>query len=193
MESRARILENIRKAEVPFKPLPTLSPGAVIEDLIAAFSEVLVSIGGRVFLVRDHDEIAHQVSTLFSNQQRILSVVPGLPWHAPKFSDDPHDLQDVDLAIIQGHLAVAENGAVWVTDLLMGDRSLPFIAQHLALVVPTKNVVATLSEAYDRIEGQSFEFGTFIAGPSKTADIEQSLVLGAHGPKSLTVYLVSQA
>jgi L-lactate dehydrogenase complex protein LldG len=48
-----------------------------------------------------------------------------------------------------------------------------------------------MHEAYERISFRGRGFGTFIAGPSKTADIEQSLVIGAHGPKELTIVLVS--
>ena len=47
-----------------------------------------------------------------------------------------------------------------------------------------------MQHAYERIGSSNPNFGTFIAGPSKTADIEQSLVLGAHGPKTLTVFLL---
>ena len=47
-----------------------------------------------------------------------------------------------------------------------------------------------MHEAYDLIGDKDYGFATFIAGPSKTADIEQSLVLGAHGPKTMTVFLL---
>ena len=102
---------------------------------------------------------------------------------------DPHELSDVDIAIIEAEFAVAENGSVWVTDQRMGLRALPFICQHLVVVVPAGNIVATMLEAYEKIGSADYSFGTFIAGPSKTADIEQSLVLGAHGPKTMTVFL----
>jgi L-lactate dehydrogenase complex protein LldG len=190
VESRERILENIRKANVVKTPLPSLSAGSDASDNIERFTEVLVNIGGRVFPVESYEAISAQIKMLFPESVKIVSVLQELPWYTPTFSHDPHDLKDVDLAIMGGHFAVAENGAVWLTDELMGDRSLPFIAQHLALVVQAKDVVPTLADAYNRVAGHSFQFGTFIAGPSKTADIEQSLVLGAHGPKSLTVFLL---
>jgi L-lactate dehydrogenase complex protein LldG len=65
-------------------------------------------------------------------------------------------------------------------------------------VVPAGEIVDHMHAAYDRLGvaglgGSAFAqpmFGAFISGPSKTADIEQSLVIGAHGPRSLTVFLL---
>ena len=66
-----------------------------------------------------------------------------------------------------------------------------FIAQHLALVISASNIVHNMHEAYERLSFDSPGFGAFISGPSKTADIEQSLVVGAHGPRSLTVFVTA--
>ena len=70
------------------------------------------------------------------------------------------------------------------------ERVLPFITQHLVLIVNKADILPTLHEAYETIGQQQYGYGTFIAGPSKTADIEQSLVLGAHGSRSLWVFLM---
>lgn len=103
---------------------------------------------------------------------------------------DPHLLEDVDLAIVPAHFAVAENGACWVTEDQMVHRVLPFIAQKLAIVINKNNIFYNMHQAYEAIDGIDTAFGVFIAGPSKTADIEQSLVLGAHGPKSMDFLLI---
>jgi L-lactate dehydrogenase complex protein LldG len=99
-------------------------------------------------------------------------------------------LEDVDVAIIDAHFGVAENGSVWVTEDIIKERVLPFICQHLVAILDRKNIVPTMHDAYNVIGDKEYGFSTFIAGPSKTADIEQSLVLGAHGPKTMTVFLL---
>ncbi|MDB5022907.1 MAG: lactate utilization protein [Mucilaginibacter sp.] len=72
----------------------------------------------------------------------------------------------------------------------MGQRALPF-SQHLAVIIEADAIAASMHEAYKRINQANYGFGSFIAGPSKTADIEQSLVIGAHGPKSMTVFILA--
>ena len=106
--------------------------------------------------------------------------------------DDPHDLADVDFAVLPGQMAVAENAAVWTTEEGVRHRVVYFLTQHLALVVPRSRLVHNLHEAYERLSFGGNEFGVWISGPSKTADIEQSLVIGAHGARSLTVVLTDE-
>ncbi len=98
----------------------------------------------------------------------------------------------MDYAVLRGHFCVAENGAIWVTDDTLKHRVLYFIPQHISLVVPASQIVHNMHEAYQRITVGAHKFAGFISGPSKTADIEQSLVIGAHGARSLTVYLVDE-
>jgi L-lactate dehydrogenase complex protein LldG len=105
---------------------------------------------------------------------------------------DAHSYEDVELAIIKARFAVAENGAVWLTEDVMGQRIIPYICQHLAVVVTESSLVSTMHDAYAEIATEDYGFGGFIGGPSKTADIEQALVLGAHGPLSMTVFLIKK-
>ena len=104
--------------------------------------------------------------------------------------DDPHELEKLDFAVLKGHFGVAENAAVWVTDDTVRHRVLYFIPQHLAIVVPASRVLNNRHEAYSQMTVGQHAFAGFISRPSKTGDIEQSLVIGAHGARSLIVYLV---
>ncbi len=102
----------------------------------------------------------------------------------------PHEFDSVELAVIQGEFAVAENGAVWVKNPNNRHRALYFLAENIVLVVDKTQIVPTMHQAYKLIDFEEPGYGVFISGPSKTADIEQSLVIGAHGPKSGIVLLV---
>lgn len=193
MSSRARILEAVRKNQPQASSLPQIPSAANLSvDVVERFKTILVNIGGAVVEVNDTASISAYIAKNIPDAQRIVSLVTGVEARGMDFSStDPHQLENVDVAVLQGFFGVAENGAVWITDERMGDRALPFISAHLAMVIQRKDIVPTLHEAYERIGSSQHHFGTFIAGPSKTADIEQSLVLGAHGPKSMTVFIMS--
>ncbi len=94
-----------------------------------------------------------------------------------------------DFFIYESHLGVAENGAVLCQNL-HNDREKLFLSNDLIITIKRQNIVATMHQAYEDISFDNREFVTFIAGPSKTADIEQSLVLGAHGAMQLNIYLI---
>lgn len=195
--SRNNILATIGN----FKPARTSLPVIPKQEyeginLLEKFTSTAVSIGSSVFQVKDREEINEILQKELSQTKRIVSHVqelPSFPEDATPLSDaDPHAFENVDLAILEGGLAVAENSAIWLPEERMGNRVLPFICQHLALIVSAQNIVGDMHEAYEKMDIMEGGYGVFIAGPSKTADIEQSLVLGAHGPRSLMVFVLSE-
>ncbi len=101
-----------------------------------------------------------------------------------------HDLDRLDLCVLKGEFAVVENGAVWQRPTTPRERAAALLATHLLIIVEAGELVATLHQAYARIESGRDDFGWFLCGPSKTADIEQSLVLGAHGPRTMSLILL---
>ena len=191
MNSRERIVARLLAARMKNDVLPMPVETPEEGDPAQKLTTVLQSIGGSVISVESTAEIKDHLLAKFQPASRWVSMVPGLEISDNRIGNDPHSLENVQLSIIEGQFAVAENGAVWVTSDSMGDRALPFICEHIALVIRRSNIVSTMRHAYARIDASSYDFGTFIAGPSKTADIEQSLVLGAHGPKSLILFLVT--
>lgn len=100
----------------------------------------------------------------------------------------PAELDGTEVAVVKGVFGVAENGAVWI-EQTVSERALYFIAETLVIVLDKTQIVNNMHEAYARVDGRSFDFGVFISGPSKTADIEQALVFGAHGARSVIVSL----
>jgi L-lactate dehydrogenase complex protein LldG len=104
-----------------------------------------------------------------------------------------HDLDSLDVLVCESSLGVAENGAVWIatTDTML--RAALFLAARVVIVVRDDRLVDDLHRAYERIDVRANCYGAFVAGPSKTADIEQALVVGAHGPKELTLVLVRES
>ena len=192
MSSRETILNNVRNNQPGPQPLPAIPASSPFDGKRQKFESILKSIGGAVITVENEGGIDEYLDTRFGAQlRRIRLASDRIPATEP-LTQDPHFLEDVGVAVLPGQFGVAENGAVWITESGMGDRALPFICEHLVLVLPTSEIVSNMHEAYDRIGDAKYQLGTFIAGPSKTADIEQSLVLGAHGPKSLTVVLVGK-
>jgi L-lactate dehydrogenase complex protein LldG len=195
MSSREKILSSIKNNQPEFSALPVVQNFVQpFIDVVEKYKTVLQSIGGNVYEVNHHNECFSIIKQQFAGVKRIVTVYDAFVSIAELYQSgkDAHFLQDVDVAIIPTHFAVAENGSVWITEDLVKERVLPFICQHLVAIVDKKNIVASMHDAYEIIADRDYAFATFIAGPSKTADIEQSLVLGAHGPKTLTVFIVGE-
>lgn len=192
MTSREQILAKVLSNQPDAQPLPpdlyTVFPAA---NPVEAFGTLLTTIGGNFVEVKSYTDIKNYIIAHFPDQ-RIVSTLAELDEISEKGweNQDPHSYANVDLAVISAHFGVAENAALWITEDLMHQRAVPFICQQLAVVVNRNEIVQTMHDAYLKIGTAAYGFGSFIAGPSKTADIEQSLVLGAHGPKGMTVFVM---
>jgi L-lactate dehydrogenase complex protein LldG len=202
--SKRVILDAVRRNRPAAADIPSLEhEWTTYADPRAKFIEVLESVGGRALVARNVQELNEQIARMphVESAKRIASLIPDVGNSNVDLTaiESPHALADVDVAILSGQFAVAENAAVWVTDQDVPLRVIYFLCQHLILVIPPSEIVDHMHAAYKRLAlhaqsgGSPFGkpiFGAFISGPSKTADIEQSLVIGAHGPRSLTVCLL---
>ncbi|KDN55485.1 LutC/YkgG family protein [Flavobacterium seoulense] len=195
MSSRDSILNKIKSNQpTDLNELPSLSfLGLDKIDVIETYKTVLKGIGGFCEEVNSIEEVKAYIATHYPTAKRIITTIPefGDIAETDWTNDDPHSLANVDLSIVTAHFGVAENSGLWVTDGILGQRVSPFIAQYLSIIVNKKDILPTMQQAYERIGNLDYGFGTFIAGPSKTADIEQSLVLGAHGARGLVVFLMN--
>src|SRR6478609_8938212 len=193
MSVRENILKAIATNQPELVPLPVIDKDSVIryEDLYAQFKTVLEGIGGKTELISDMTVLKEQLIADKSSGNFIVNTIPELGEVDEQVASFPaFELEKLEKAYVKGTVGVAENGAVWIYESQMVNRLVPFICQHLVLVIDKKDIVATLHHAYEKIDVAKEGFGVFLAGPSKTADIEQSLVIGAHGARSATVYVL---
>jgi len=195
MNSRDAILGDLRRGAPSLSPLPEYPAAIAYENPEAQFGESFASVGGTLLRVANLVALEAELRKLelYTQARKIVSLVPGAGTSTVDVSamKQPHELLGVDLAILAGEFGVAENGAVWVPGSSLGPhRAVYVITEHLVLVVPAGQIVHTMQHAYERIRFERPGFGLFISGPSKTADIEQALVIGAHGPRSCTLFLV---
>jgi L-lactate dehydrogenase complex protein LldG len=196
MGSKSEILSRIRKYAPSDVALPAdVASGIRFVDRQAHFAEVLKSVGGQIIEVAGQDALRSAIANLpcMADAKQVVCTIASVDVGNVSLANvaDPHELAGVDVAIVAGEFGVAENAAVWVSGLSLRHRSVLFLAQHLVLVVPRGAMYDNLHEAYKQLGFDNAGYGVFISGPSKTADIEQSLVIGAHGPRSLTVILHS--
>ena len=185
MSSRENILQNIRNAvhKKYEKPeLETLERHALVyPDVIMQFQSMIKQVGGESLLLNKGEDINDIIIKAYPEAKRIASNIN-------EIVADPADLDGTDLAIVSGKIGVAENGAVWIEqDVKL--RAVYFIAEKLVILLDKENIVNNMHEAYEEIDTGEYGFGVFISGPSKTADIEQALVMGAHGARDVMVIL----
>lgn len=195
MQSRKSILAALRyHQQADSTSLPPIEPFRSGEcELVDTFSRSVVGVGGRVIVLETIDKVEHAIRDYLVQTGRIVTTIPALHKIGELVTETvskPREYADVTLSVLPAHFAVAENGAVWLSEQMMGHRVLPFICQHLAIVLRSQCIVASMHDAYKQLGTAEYGFGIFISGPSKTADIEQFLIMGAHGPKTITIFLV---
>jgi len=192
--SRESILNTIKKNRPSFKELPEIvyKNFKMGNDLLKSFVENLKATGGEVFFVKDKNDAALHIKDLFGEPGNIISLSKGINIGTsnPAEISFAKELDQLELVISDAQFGVAENGAVWVSEKNIFHRVIPFITLHLVLILNEEQIIGNMHEAYEKLSSFDEGYGAFISGPSKTADIEQSLVIGAQGPLSTTIFLI---
>ncbi len=115
----------------------------------------------------------------------------GLPTLVTDEGYDKHELEQCDVGISECDALIAQTGTVLVTSKTAGGRALSCLPPHHVVIARREQVVSDLPAAFALIKAKHSasypSMISFITGPSRTGDIERILVLGAHGPKKLTI------
>ena len=166
--------------------------GIQYEDTLQQFIDMTKSVGGHVIEAEEGADLNDLVKKAYPEAKVFASNLPEITiaQKNPDTVAEANDLNGTDVGIVRGQLGVAENGCVWIPQT-MKEKAILFISEYLVIFLEKKNVVNNMHEAYARIEmDPKYNFGTFISGPSKTADIEQALVMGAQAARGVTVVLI---
>jgi L-lactate dehydrogenase complex protein LldG len=204
--SKEKLLKKVRKAllekrENPYpnlEELPIYPPVADILEVI--FAEELTKVSGQFVYCEDNIQFIENINLLAEQKKwrKIYCWEPALqellnqyeyPFYA---TDKDFELAEVGLTLCEA--LIARNGSVMVSNANAAGRRLSIYPHQHIVIAYTSQLVLDLKDAFkiikDKYGNQLPSMISTITGPSRTADIEKTLVLGAHGPKELYVFLL---
>ncbi len=168
--------------------------GIQYADTLQQFVEATETAGGKVLMAGKDDSWDDLVKKAYPEAKVFASHLPQITiaQKNPDTVAEANDLNGTDVGIVCGEVGVAENGCIWIPQT-MKEKAVLFISEYLVIFLKKSHVVNNMHEAYAQIEmDPKYNFGTFISGPSKTADIEQALVMGAQAARGVTVVLLDE-
>ena len=207
MSSKEDILKKYRANVRERFDMPDLSDikATTYPDPLLQFMNMTKSVGGNAIEVDKGADINALIRELYPDAKEIASNLPEITiaTRNPDEVGRARDLNGTDVGVIRGSFGVAENACVWIPQQ-MKEKAVCFISENLVILLDKKQIVNNMHEAYKRLSDQAnsqeplaksfndYGYGTFISGPSKTADIAQVLVMGAQAARSATVLLLDE-
>ena len=197
MSNKDDILKKYRANVREKYDMPDLSDIKAIQypDPLVQFIKMTESVGGHVIEVKEGQDINELVKEMYPDAKEIASNLSEvtIATRNPDTVGRARDLNGTDVGIIRGLFGVAENACVWIPQT-MKEKAVCFISENLVILLPKSQIVHNMHEAYKRIKfDETYDgYGTFISGPSKTADIAQVLVMGAQAARSATILLLPE-
>jgi len=195
MSSKEDILKKYRANIREQFDMPDLSDIQAITypDPLLQFMNMTKSVGGNAIEAEAGRDVNELIRELYPDAKEIASNLPEITiaTRNPDEVGRARDLNGTDVGIVRGKFGVAENGCVWIPQQ-MKEKAVCFISENLVILLSKSQIVNNMHEAYRRIEFNDYGYGTFISGPSKTADIAQVLVMGAQAARSATVLLLPE-
>ena len=197
MSSREQILNALRVNTRERYDMPDLSEISPIVFDGQFIKKATTTAGAKLLEMEAGDSIDELVAIAYPEAKIIASNVKGVTAQLnPDTVETAQELASADVGVIEGAIGVAENACVWIPQT-MKEKAVCFASEYLVILLHKEDIVNNMHEAYARIEAsdkyfQQYNFGTFISGPSKTADIESALVYGAQAARGVTVILINK-
>jgi L-lactate dehydrogenase complex protein LldG len=195
MSSKEDILKKYRANVIEKYDMPELSDIKAITypDPLLQFINMTRSVGGNAIEVEPGRDINVLIRELYPDAKEIASNLAEITiaTRNPDEVGRARDLNGTDVGVIRGLFGVAENACIWIPQT-MKEKAVMFISENLIILLKKTEIVNNMHEAYKRVEFNDYGYGTFISGPSKTADIAQVLVMGAQAARSATVLLLDE-
>lgn len=165
--------------------------GIKYPDTLKQFISMTETVGGKVRELKPDEDINEVIRGLYPDAKEIASNLPEITiaTRNPDTIGSPQALNGTDVGVVKGVFGVAENACVWIPQTMV-EKAVCFISENLVILLDKKEIVDNMHEAYKRISFNDYGYGSFISGPSKTADIAQVLVMGAQAARSATVILI---
>ena len=193
MSKKEDILAKFRKNVIKKYDMPRLDDikGITYPDPLVQFISMTENVGGKVVELKKGQDINELIKELYPDAKEIASNLPEITiaTRNPDTVESAQALNGTDVGVIKGVFGVAENACVWIPQT-MKEKAVCFISENLVILLDCTQIVNNMHEAYKRIEFNDYGYGSFISGPSKTADIAQVLVMGAQAARSATVVLM---
>jgi L-lactate dehydrogenase complex protein LldG len=193
-------------AQNPRRWLPKVSDG--FAEQLALFQKNAADLKAGVQFLKSRDELENRlrasrdsenwekIATHSGELTDLASRVLGLPICLTDKTYDVKELESCDAGITECDALVAQTGSVLLTARSAGGRALSVLPPHHVVLASREQLVGDLPTAFSLLKTKYSSgyptFMTLITGPSRTGDIERILVLGAHGPRKLTIFFLDK-
>jgi L-lactate dehydrogenase complex protein LldG len=211
MIARDAIFKRLREAGAEFETAAdafesTAGPGMSADDLLNEFKKRFLAVSGQYHFASEPDGIGPILSDILKDMKgqkavaadSAMTLYPGLKDHLEDLgimvvSPDPENARDAAAGISASELAVAYSGSLLVTSRTKGDLTASLLPPvHIALT-PRTVLAAGIRELLLFLDKTGWPRGAaLITGPSRTADIELSLVTGVHGPQEVHAVILDR-
>ena len=197
MSAKENILSRLRENTRETYDMPDLSQlkPVTYNDPVAEFiTKTTTTAGAKLIEMKAGEDLNDVIRKAYPDAKVIASNLPGVEASLnPDTVAEAQELERADVGVVRGEIGVAENACIWVPQA-MKERAVCFASEQLVIVLCRDQIVSNMHEAYQHIADsqeyfRQYKFGTFISGPSKTADIESALVYGAQAARGVTVVL----